>query len=227
MPVLESELQEYLGTMDADGFRQVSVGDVGNIVREILGSLTGDLTVEDVFRFNGAGTGDVMSQSKGDTSGGEGEAVPSEPSGAAELLQGPIFPEIGGDLASIAERLQYAAQRILASTEKVEGLMDGLEPEDAGILLDAITEIYGACGFEDITGQTLERVMSKLRQIEYQSERLLAAMGNEEAKRRIEVLEAEIIKEETRQKEQLLHGPDSMKDANSQEEIDKILASFD
>ena len=82
------------------------------------------------------------------------------PVGAAELLQGPIFPDISNDLASVAERLENAAQRILASTEKVERLMDGLKPEQAGILLDAITEIYGACGFEDITGQTLDRVHS-------------------------------------------------------------------
>jgi len=226
MPALDRELQAYLEGMDADGFRQVPVGEVGNIVSEMLGSLSGDLTAEDIIRFNGKGAEGAMSQSKAATSDhhGAGAAVPS---GAAEVLQGPIFPEISNDLSAVAERLQNAAQRILASTEKVESLIDRLQPEDAGAVLDAITEIYGACGFEDITGQTLDRVLSKLRQIEYQSERLLAAMGNEEAMKRTATLEKEIETEATRQKEQLLHGPDSMKDANSQEEIDKILASFD
>ena len=233
MPALDSELQEYLEAMDADGFQQVPINDVGNIVSEILGSLTGDLTVDDIIRFNDGGTRGAVSQSEAKSSVSPGASAPSGspspdvPVGAAELLQGPIFPDINSDLASVAERLENAAQRILASTEKVERLMDGLKPEQAGILLDAITEIYGACGFEDITGQTLDRVMGKLRQIEYESERLLAAMGNKEAQKRTEQLEKEIEIELERNQEQLLHGPDSMKEANSQEEIDKILASFD
>lgn len=230
MSELDSELQQYLEPMDADGFQQVPIGDVSNIVSEILGTLNGDLTAEDVVRFNGGDIGDIgdiMSQLKAKPSKIQNPARQDVPSGAAEILQGPIFPEINEDLASVADRLQIAAQRILASTEKVEGLMDGLKPKDASVLLDAITEIYSACGFEDITGQTLDRVLSKLRQIEYQSERLLAAMGNKEAGKRSEALGQAINSEALRKEEQLLHGPDSMQDANSQEEIDKILASFD
>lgn len=225
MSALDRELQKYLEAMEADGVRQVPIGDVGMIVDEILRTLGGDLSAEDVIRFNGDRAGATVA--KAIPSVTPDPVPPSTPRGAAELLQGPIFPEISRDLDSVAERLQHAAQRILASTEKVEGLMDNLEPKDATLLLDAITEIYSACGFEDITGQTIERVMSKLRQIEYQSERLLAAMGNAEARERAAALEKDVETESARQKEQLLHGPDSMKDANSQDEIDRILASFD
>jgi chemotaxis protein CheZ len=224
MPELNNELHEYLESMGADGFGQIPVADVGKIVDEILGSLDGDLTVEDIIRFNG---GDKMAQPGADRTKTKNSDRPAVPPGAAELLQGEIFPDINNDLSSVGDRLQDAAQRILASTEKVEALMDSLKPEQAGVLLDAITEIYSACGFEDITGQTLGRVMGKLRQVEYESERLLAAMGNKEAEKRTEQLEKEIEIEMAREQEQLLHGPDSMKEANSQEEIDKILASFD
>lgn len=231
MSELDDELQQYLEAMDSDGFQQVPIGDVGDIVNEILSTLSGDLTAEDVIRFNDR---DIMGQpaaksSRKKKSGrpAESESPPAVPDGAAELLQGAIFPEINDDLESVADRLQNAAQRILSSTEKVEGLMDGLKPKDASVLLEAITEIYSACGFEDITGQTLDRIMGKLRQIEYQSERLLAAMGNKEAQKRTKALEKEIDVDSTRKQEQLLHGPDSVKDANTQEEIDKILASFD
>lgn len=227
MPGLDRELQEYLEAMHADGIRQVPIDDVAKIVCEMLNSLTGDLTAEDLIRFNADGAGDATDRSAAKSSANRASAAPAVPSGAAELLQGAIFPEISDDLASVAERLEHAACRILASTEKVERLMDELKPEQAGVLLDAITEIYAACGFEDITGQTLDRVMGRLRQIEYQSERLLAAMGDEEARKRTETLESEIETETRRKQEQLLHGPDSMKDANTQEEIDNILASFD
>ena len=225
MPALDRELQKYLEAMETDGVRQVPIGDVGMIVAEIVRTLGGDLTTEDVIRFNSDRAEAAVANAR--PSIAPDPVPPSAPRGAAELLQGPIFPEISRDLDSVAERLQHAAQRILASTEKVEGLMDNLEPKDATLLLDAITEIYSACGFEDITGQTIERVMSKLRQIEYQSERLLAAMGNAEARERAAALEKDVETESARQKEQLLHGPDSMKDANSQDEIDQILASFD
>lgn len=233
MAALDRELRVYLEAMGNDGFEQVPIGDVETIVCEIIGSITGDLTAEDVANFNKDGLKNLVKEARSKVEAKKFEeievqaATPAVPTGSVELLHGPIFPDIDHDLASVAERLAHSAQRILASTEKVENLMDGLKPEDATVLLDAITEIYGACGFEDITGQTLDRVRSKMRQIEYETERLLAAMGNDDARQRSEELEEEIEAELARNQAQLLHGPDSMKEANTQEEIDAILASFD
>jgi len=234
MAALNNELRDYLEAMGKDGFQQVPIADVETIVCAIIASLTGDLTAEDVVNFNNGGLQQLVKEARAKVETSKVEerkaapaSAPVPPSGSVELLHGPIFPEIDHDLVAVSERLAYSAQRILASTEKVEGLMDGLKPEDATTLLDALTDIYGACGFEDITGQTLDRIRSKMRQIEYESERLLAAMGNDEARKRAEELEKDIEVELDRNKAQLLHGPDSMKEANTQEEIDAILASFD
>jgi len=235
MAALNNELRDYLEAMGNDGFQQVPIADVEAMVCAIIASLTGDLTAEDVVNFNKGGLKQLVKEARAKVEASKVEeqkaaapaSAPVPPSGSVELLHGPIFPEIDHDLAAVSERLADSAQRILASTEKVEGLMDGLKPEDASMLLDAITDIYGACGFEDITGQTLDRIRSKMRQIEYESERLLAAMGNDDARKRAEELEKEIEVELDRNKAQLLHGPDSMKEANTQEEIDAILASFD
>ncbi len=57
--------------------------------------------------------------------------------------------------------------------------------------------------------------------------RAMAALGDADARERSAALSDMIRREGSRKEEHILHGPQDAGVANSQEEIDKILASFD
>ncbi len=90
--------------------------------------------------------------------------------------------------------------------------------------VDAATRIYGACGFQDITGQRVTKVVKPLEDIEERIDALVAAFGSEIGKFKAEQPEREEKKDSD---EDVLHGPQLAKDAKSQAEVDALLASVD
>ncbi len=90
--------------------------------------------------------------------------------------------------------------------------------------VDAATRIYEACGFQDITGQRVTKVVKPLEDIEERIDALVAAFGSEIGKFKAEQPEREEKKEPGKE---LLHGPQLAKDAKSQAEVDALLARFD
>ena len=88
-------------------------------------------------------------------------------------------------------------------------------------------EIFEASTFQDITGQRLTRIAESLRHIEYLLAATKAALGDEEAADSAESMAGSLEQVEQRKVEYILHGPQEAGKANTQEEIDKILASFD
>ncbi len=93
--------------------------------------------------------------------------------------------------------------------------------------VDAATRIYEACGFQDITGQRVTKVVKTLKDIEERIDALVAAFGSEIEKVKAEQPEPEEKEEKKDSDEDLLHGPQLAKDAKSQAEVDALLARFD
>ena len=89
------------------------------------------------------------------------------------------------------------------------------------------TDMYEAASFQDLTGQRLTRIGESLRRIEFLVASAKAALGDEGAAAEAEALSETVEKTENRKMEYILHGPEEAGTANTQEEIDKILASFD
>ena len=89
------------------------------------------------------------------------------------------------------------------------------------------TDIYEASGFQDITGQRLTHMAQTLKQVELQIASAEAVLGDKNAVQAAETLADTVEKTEARKMEYILHGPQEAGKANTQEEIDKILASFD
>ncbi len=93
--------------------------------------------------------------------------------------------------------------------------------------VDATTRIYEGCGFQDITGQRVTKVVKTLKDIEERIDALVAAFGSEIEKVKADQPEPEEKEEKKDCDEDVLHGPQLAKDAKSQAEVDALLASFD
>ena len=119
----------------------------------------------------------------------------------------------------------------MESVETIEGLTDQMPREVSEQVVDAVTQVYEACGFQDITGQRIKKVVSTLTQIEEKVHALLGAFGQDG---QIDAAKAKASKAEKPKEEaapptdaDLLNGPQMAENAISQEDIDALLASFD
>lgn len=86
-----------------------------------------------------------------------------------------------GELDAIVKATEDATERILAAVESVEGTLSKLESAaDSEILKgagEALTSIYEACTFQDITGQRITKVVRTLDFIEERVQAMMAIWG--------------------------------------------------
>jgi chemotaxis protein CheZ len=128
------------------------------------------------------------------------------------------IPFATDELDAIVSHTASATHAILESCETLDAVADTLAGETAARLQDATTRIYEACGFQDITGQRITKIVSALKVIEAKVERILANFGISTAQAFV-TGESEIV--------EMLNGPQLPAAAMAQAEIDRLLASFD
>ncbi len=134
------------------------------------------------------------------------------------------LPAATDQLDAIVEATAEATHTIMDAAETIEGVMENLDGENSEKLMDATTRIYEACGFQDITGQRITKVVKALKDIEERIDALVAAFGFEIEKIKAQQPEKEEKKEPGKE---VLHGPQLADEAKSQAEVDALLASFD
>jgi chemotaxis protein CheZ len=134
------------------------------------------------------------------------------------------IPMATDELDAVVTATADATGTILGAMEAVERLAGGLPAEVAAPLGDIVVKVYEACSFQDITGQRITKVVRALRHIESKIDALLAVFGADLA-----IAPASHSSEETAtdMEANLLNGPQLPQAANSQADIDALLASFD
>lgn len=141
-----------------------------------------------------------------------------------------MLPSATNELDAIVEATANATNDIMNATEAIEGMVDSLDEEHRDALLDHTTRIYEACGFQDITGQRVTKVVNTLKEIEARVDALVLAFGGN-------LSESTLVPEgiakpaddgaDEGADEELLHGPQLAGGGISQEEIDRLLADMD
>jgi chemotaxis protein CheZ len=130
------------------------------------------------------------------------------------------IPFATDELDAIVEHTATATNAILTCCETLDAVAEGLSGEPAAKLQDATTRIYEACGFQDITGQRITKVVATLKTIEAKVTYIVATFGSgaagEDAGGPGEASEAA-----------LLNGPQHPAVAMDQSDIDRLLASFE
>lgn len=134
------------------------------------------------------------------------------------------IPTATDELDAIVKATEEATTTIMDSCEQIEMIAEELSAGNMkDKLFENVTNIYEACGFQDITGQRITKVVKTLSDIESQVDMIVDILGKDAA---VEAVEA--VEEDTRsEEEKLLNGPQMTDQAISQDDIDALLASFD
>jgi chemotaxis protein CheZ len=137
------------------------------------------------------------------------------------------IPTANDELGAVVKATEAATGTILDAVEKMEALASQLTPEQSATIQEAITMIYEACNFQDITGQRVTKVFQTLTQIETRVDGVLEALGQEVAEDRMGKIKERLAQaQQTTGDAGLMNGPQLPANAQSQADIDALFASF-
>ena len=140
------------------------------------------------------------------------------------------IPTANDELDAVVEHTASATNEILDACEALERLAPTLSGEAADTVGAAVTRIYEACSFQDITGQRIGKVVTALKAIETRVQQVTARFGHAPAAVPAPASAPPGGGGWTNAKtegERLANGPQLPAAASSQAEIDALLASFD
>jgi len=177
-----------------------------DVVTAVLDTMTGRLSPTEALLLKEiAGLGHIIEQAKADVAGV-----------SVDSIRGSHIPSATGELGAIVEHTALATNSILESCETLDKLSNSLDKAQSAILQDAITQIYEACSFQDITGQRITKVVKALQAIE--GKVLELAGGHSTGV----ILHLDVSSEPGC----LLNGPSLPAEAMDQDDIDKLLGDF-
>ena len=123
-----------------------------------------------------------------------------------------LFGSTADELEEIVTETARAANRIMDAAEAIEGVAGKVDPASATALTDAVTQIYEASSFQDITGQRITKVVRALQSMESKLQALAGAFGR-----------AEFTPPAPAEGDAaLLNGPQLAQSASSQDDIDAL-----
>ena len=170
----EEELKRRLSELRSSPGQAIDLGEIGQVVEEVLSTLSGDLSAVDLRMY------------------GEIEALHQVIESAkneifsvrADDIRNEHIPSATDELDAIVRAAEEATNAIMEAAETVEGVAGEIDEERAAKLNDAVTQIYEACSFQDLTVQRITKVVRTLKSIEAKVEGLLATFGDEVARKR-------------------------------------------
>lgn len=202
-----------------DGTPQGPEGDrIETTVRAVLATMAGDLTAkESVLLAELEGLGRTIARAKAEIAALK-----------VEDIRDAHIPSATDELDAIVEHTAHATNEILDCCETLEQLQPELSGEAADKLQGAVTRIYEACSFQDITGQRIGKVVTALKAIEGRIASVVSAASGMPGPNAAPVSAAAPAQDNKRTEgEKLANGPQLPGAGVSQSEIDRLLASFD
>jgi len=184
-------------------------------VRAVLGSMSGDMTVTEAALL-----------AELEALGREVTRAKSEIAALrVDDINGSHIPTATDELDAVVSHTATATNEILDSCETLEKLQSQLSGEQADALGNAVTRIYEACSFQDITGQRIGKVVSALKAIEKRVAAVTVNFGRiSDPAPPPDTTPDSAGKTEG---QRLANGPQLPGGGTSQQEIDRLLASFD
>ncbi len=190
----------------------IHVDAVADVVRALLETVTGDISAGDLRLYQ-----ELESLA---------EYIHSARAELAELRPNEIktefIPTATDELDAIVDATEVATNAILDAAERLEALAPLLDSEVADRLSEVTTTIYESCNFQDLTGQRITKVVKMLKAIEQRVDTLVKVFGAD-----IRETATPAPAKAAPTDEDLLNGPQLPATAADQDEIDRLLASFD
>ena len=216
---MKDKIKSKLDEIRADHSDSVPIGEITAVVESILTSMSGDISSSDFKLYHEL---EVLAlyidNAKMEIASLRPDEIPQE-----------HIPSATDELDAIVEHTEEATGTILDAAEKLEELAASSDKKTAETITEAVTSIYEACNFQDITGQRITKIVKTLKHIEEKVDALIAAFGeqvNDSPEERNKVA-GKKKNEELSEDEKLKHGPQLKKNAQSQKEIDALLFGDD
>lgn len=192
----------------------VKLDDVGEVVRSLLTSLSGDVSADDLKLYQEVeALADYIHRAKAEIASLRPQDIQSE-----------FIASATDELDAIIGATEAATNTILDAAEKLEELTGELSPQHGRRLTEVTTSIYEACNFQDITGQRITKVVRALKHIEDRVEALVAAFGPE-VKDALASATAAASETTELTDEDLLNGPQLPERAHDQAAIDALFSN--
>ncbi len=219
MPALDEDVEKQLHGLSGSAVR-VDPEDILEVVQSVMASIEGDHTslsqrlyadIEALAEYINTAKSEITEI-------------------RADKINSVYLPEASDQLSAIVGATEKATNEIFEAVELIEELASTLEPAQAERITEAVTRVYEACSFQDITGQRITKVVTALQNVETRVDALLRALGGESNGAAAGLPldeEPAAAKPGARPDEDLMHGPQMPGEANSQDDIDALLASFD
>lgn len=125
------------------------------------------------------------------------------------------------ELDAVVGATEQATTTIMDACEVILSQMEGSDPALMRQVEAEIVKIFEACTFQDITGQRIAKVIRALRQIDEQISKVLGTLDQQL------IMLGRDEPGALSGGDGLLNGPQLPQHAITQEEIDRILASFE
>lgn len=202
----DADLRRKIEAIGPKGQIVVDASAVASVVEAVVESLSGDMSVADLKLYQEL---ELLARY---IQAAKREIAEIQPHDITERI-----PAATDELDAVVDHTAEATGTILDAAESMEKLAVTMPHDMGNLVAAAVTRIYEACNFQDVTGQRITKVVKTLKYIEHKIDALLAAFGEG-----INDVQGPPSKEAAA----LLDGPQLPKEANNQADIDAILASF-
>jgi chemotaxis protein CheZ len=214
---MKDEIKIKLDKIRADHSDSVPIDEITSVVESILTSMSGDISSSDFKLYHEL---EVLALYIDNAKLEIAALRPDE-------IQEEHIPSATDELGAIVAHTEEATGTILDAAEKLEELAASSNKKTAAVISDAVTSIYEACNFQDITGQRITKIVKALKHIENKVDALISAFGEQAQKNLAKKAEIQKEEEAPKEDEDLLNGPQLVEKAQSQQEIDALLFGDD
>lgn len=136
------------------------------------------------------------------------------------------IPEASNDLDAIVQGTEVAATKIMDSADEISDLAQSCNLELSGKLVKISTELFEASGFQDITGQRVNKVVTTLAHLEAKLSTLADAVGDTDVDETSEDKNYHAKDYSAVPDGELLNGPQLDNQAQDQAAIDALFDEF-
>ena len=191
---------------------RIAIDEVAEVVASIMSTMQGDVSAVDLQVYK------ELDDLAAYINNAKSELAAIRP----DEIRDEHLPAAADELDAIVIHTEEATSVILDAAEMIETEANRLQ---AQILTDQVVRIFEACSFQDITGQRIGKIVATLKHIEARIEKITAVFGNQLQQQHAANVEEPPASVDADQA--LLHGPQLPQEANNQDDIDALLASFD
>ena len=212
-PMLSSRLADAA----AEAGQPLSREQVAEIISEIVGTMEGDVTALDLKVYQ------ELQSLAGYIEAARAEIASIRPT----ELRDEYISSATDELDAVVDATEEATGRILDAAEQIQTIAEDVAEPAQTKLIELVTGIFEASNFQDITGQRISKVVRALKHIESKIGVLVSALGEEVQRAREHAAESGGETAPAQSDKELLNGPQMPDNAIDQDEIDRLMASFD